>query len=214
MATNKENNTEIVERLLKEKKITQSEFNQLKPRKKGSTIPVSVIKQATKEVVNTQPKTEEDKSWNGICTNHIFKIARIHKPDLESVGSVNRCLEDYFAIVSADKVKPSVCGIAMALGISRTKLIDYASGKTHIATAETMRQALQCLEMFDEMSLRDSTNAKSNPVALMFLMKNNHGYTDKSEVVHSENNMELSDKELQKKYAKEIEIIDADVKEK
>ena len=79
-------------------------------------------------------------------------------------------------------MKPSVAGLALALGVDRVYLWEIRSGKKgqNQEVANTLKKAVQILDlqMNDYMQ-----NGKINPVSGIFLMKNNFGYTDKQEVV-------------------------------
>lgn len=212
MAVRRRGNKTIVKTLLEKGEINQAEANQLLFNKKRGNMPLSVVEEATRNAVASKPASEEERDWNGKCQEHIVKVFKIPKPLIDNPKSVNRAVEDYFHLVAFDKVKPSVAGLSLALGISRRTLLDWANGTTRISNKEVIDRALQMIEMYDEMSLRDSSNSKANPIGTIFLMKNNYGYADKTEVVHTKEDTGKTEKELKEKYAEAIDVACEDVK--
>lgn len=113
---------------------------------------------------------------------HSMKIADLPNVSMQDVQAVNDRIKEYFTICAADDMKPSVSGLALALGVDRTYLWEIRTGKKGkvAEVADALKKAVQMLDlqMVDYMQ-----NGKINPVSGIFLMKNNFGYTDKQEVV-------------------------------
>lgn len=128
-----------------------------------------------------------------------FNLPPIDISDIEQVK--DRC-EWYFDRCIADDIRPSVAGLSNAIGINRTTFFKWCTGEdrrnTHMAYCSRVKNLLSEL-MEDYMQ-----SGKINPVSGIFLMKNNFGYQDKSEVVVTPNNDRLGDvvspEELQQKY--------------
>ena len=59
------------------------------------------------------------------------------------------------------------------------------------------------IETFDELMFKEG---KINPVGGLFLMKNNYGYTDKTEVKISDD--EISTEEIERRYHEQHEIVE------
>lgn len=92
-----------------------------------------------------------------------------------------RCV-DYFELCVKDNMKPTVAGLALSLDCSRETLLKYINGETKIPVDNRMvllrfSAALNSL-MEDYMQ-----NGKINPVAGLFLLKNNFNYKDTQEYV-------------------------------
>lgn len=127
----------------------------------------------------------------------LFNMERI---DLHDEEAVAHRLEEYFQLYAKHDVKPTVAGMAMALGMNRRTLIaivnDYATGGAGYKTALpegvalTIKKAHALLENLWE---NYSTNGKINPVTAIFLAKNNFGYQDKTEYVLTPNQQNDSD---------------------
>ena len=139
-------------------------------------------------------------------------------PDMQDPEQVAQRAGEYFALCNEDDMKPSVSGLALAFGMDRRRLREIALGMetqnaiTHNIppeTRSTVKKAYQLLtiQMEDYMQ-----NGKINPVAGIFLMKNNMDYKDQQEVVVSATHVlgeATSGEELQKKYL-DVTTIDAD----
>ena len=134
-----------------------------------------------------------------IHTNHLLEFG---KPNLDNPYEVELAITTYFKLCQSDEVKPTVSGLAMALGVSRATLLKYANGTTRIQNREAVVMALQTIEVFDEMLLKEGLMPA---LAGIFLFKNNYGYTDKTEIVSGVD--EMSDEEIEKRYRDKHEIV-------
>ena len=92
-----------------------------------------------------------------------------------------RCV-DYFEICIRNDMKPSVAGFALALGCARTSLLEYINGTKKIAGGN--REILNKYNGLLNALIEDyMMNGKVNPVAGIFVAKNNFGYKDAQEFV-------------------------------
>lgn len=129
-----------------------------------------------------------------------IELFNLEKIDLHDEEAVARRLEEYFQIYAKYDTKPTVAGMAMALGMNRRTLIaivnDYATGGAGYKTALphevalVIKKAYSLLEVLWE---NYSSNGKINPVMAIFLAKNNYGYQDKTEYVLTPNSQQDSD---------------------
>jgi hypothetical protein len=100
---------------------------------------------------------------------------------------VEQRIDLYFTWCMERDMRPGVEGLAFALGISRKTLWDWEQGYSweHTRRAELVRYAKQGIAMLTEqMGLK----GKLNPVSYIFTMKNNFGYTDKTEISYQKDN--------------------------
>lgn len=114
--------------------------------------------------------------------------------DLHDEEAVAKRLEEYFALYAKYDTKPTVAGMAMALGMNRRTLIaivnDYATGGSGYKTALPQEVALVIKKahyLLENLWENYATNGKINPVTAIFLGKNNFGYQDKTEYVVTPN---------------------------
>lgn len=121
--------------------------------------------------------------------------------DMEKVEEVQQRLNDYFMLYARYDTKPTVAGMAMALnGMSRQTLRAIATGQptggagymTSLPpeVATSIKKAYFLMENLWENYMQ---NGKVNPVAGIFLGKNNYGYQDKTEYVLTPNAQQDSD---------------------
>lgn len=122
--------------------------------------------------------------------------------DLHDPKQVKDRLHDYFNIHMKYDMKPTVAGMAMALGngITRQTLWaiknDRPSGGAGYKTAlpsevaDSIKKAYLLLENLWE---NYAQNGKMNPVTSIFLGKNNFGYLDKQEYVLTPNTQQDND---------------------
>lgn len=114
--------------------------------------------------------------------------------DLHDEEAVAKRLDEYFALYARYDTKPTVAGMAMALGMNRRTLIaivnDYATGGSGYKTALPQEVALVIKKahyLLENLWENYATNGKINPVTAIFLGKNNFGYQDKTEYVVTPN---------------------------
>ena len=115
------------------------------------------------------------------------------KVDLHDPDAVRERLGEYFQIYAEADLKPTVAGMASALGVNRQRLWEI---KTGAAVGGTTKQSLpsETLDLIKkaydilEMSMENyASSGKVNPVISIFMMKNHFGYQDKTEYVLTPN---------------------------
>lgn len=120
----------------------------------------------------------------------LFNLPRI---DLHNPEQVQARLTEYFQIHIDGDLKPTVAGMAMALGIDRRRLWEIKTGASTsnrwvedlpTMTKDSIKKAYDFLETLWENYMN---NGKINPVSGIFLAKNNFGYQDKTEYVVTPN---------------------------
>ena len=142
------------------------------------------------------------------------------KIDLHDPEAVRERLGEYFMIYAEADLKPTVAGMASALGVNRQRLWEI---KTGAAVGGTTKQSLpsETLDLIKkaydilEMSMENyASSGKVNPVISIFMMKNHFGYQDKTEYVLTPNQKQESDynaDEITKRYLSDsATIVDAE----
>lgn len=149
---------------------------------------------------------------NARYLRHSLMIARLPKVDLTDANAVRERVFQYFDLCEQNDMKPHVAGLALALGISRQQLWNIRTGVNgkNPDVLDTLKRACELLDaqMSDYMQ-----NGKINPVAGIFLMKNNFGYTDKQEVIVTPSiplGDQSDDKSLQERYTDAVVVDDYD----
>lgn len=144
--------------------------------------------------------------------NHVLQLAYLPEYDMLDPAAVRGRVQDFFMICAQNNKKPTVSSLALALGVDRRTLWTWVSGYTPrppAVKAELQKAyAIINAEMEDYM-----LDGSINPVAGIFLMKNNHGYTDKTELeIRREDPLGdgQSREELDRKYRDSVvDVIDA-----
>ena len=122
-----------------------------------------------------------------------LKLFNMTKVDLHKPELVQERLEEYFKIHFDADLKPTVAGMAMALGIDRRRLWEIRAGvptsnrwveELPTLTKDSIKKAYDFMENLWENYMQ---NGKINPVSGIFLGKNNFGYQDKTEYVVTPN---------------------------
>lgn len=141
------------------------------------------------------------------------QIALFQMPDIDmnNPEEVAQRLSDYFQLYAEADMKPTVAGMALALnGMSRTTLRcianDAPTGGSGYKTALPREVALvikKAYRMMENLWETYMNSGKVNPVAGIFLGKNNYGYQDKTEYVLTPNTRDESDysaEEIKQRY--------------
>ena len=136
----------------------------------------------------------------------------LHKPEL-----VQERLTEYFEIHVKADLKPTVAGMAMALGIDRRRLWEIKTGNYHTSSSladlpfestDCIKKAYDFLETLWENYMH---NGKINPVSGIFLAKNNFGYQDKVEHVitpNMNNSADYSAEDIKARYLSDSPTIE------
>ena len=134
------------------------------------------------------------------------------KVDLHDPAAVHERLCEYFKIYGEADLKPTVAGMAMALGVDRRRLWEIKTGSAVGGQAklsvppETLDLVKKAYDIL-ETSMENYANAgKINPVMAIFMMKNHFGYQDKTEYVLTPNQKQDSDydaEDIRKRYLTE-----------
>lgn len=147
-----------------------------------------------------------------------MKFFDMPKVDLHDPEAVRERLGEYFQIYAEADLKPTVAGMASALGVNRQRLWEI---KTGAAVGGTTKQSLppETLDFIKkaydilEMSMENyASSGKVNPVISIFMMKNHFGYQDKTEYVLTPNQQQPSDydpDDIRKRYLSDS-VVDSD----
>lgn len=168
-------------------------------------------KKNNKAMVKTESGTDVKKGGKGYAlkkgeaaayTAHNLQISMMPNIDLNDPQAVQIRTTDYFSLCVQNDMRPSVEGYSLSLGITRQTLYSLRTGRkkcpNEVRTILEKVQALLTAQMVDYMQ-----SGKINPIAGIFLMKNNMAYTndDKgSQELETGTNIEADVQEIAKKY--------------
>ena len=136
-------------------------------------------------------------------------LMNLPKIDVHDPEAVQKRLNDYFGYMASQDAKPTVAGMAMALGMDRRRLWEIKTGAQTTnrwiedlpnEVKDSIKKAYSLMEYLWENYM---VNGKINPVTGIFLGKNNFGYQDKQEMVLTPNAQQESDfsaEDIRKRY--------------
>ena len=146
-----------------------------------------------------------------------FDMPRVY---LKNPDAVRERLCEYFKIYGEADLKPTVAGMAMALGVNRRTLWAIANDqptggngyKLNLPPESTdlVKKAYEMLEMSMEAY---ANSGKINPVMAIFMLKNHWQYADKTEYVLTPNQQQASDydaEDIRKRYLSDSATIDSE----
>ena len=153
-----------------------------------------------------------------VATN--MKFFDMPRVDLKNPEDVRERLTEYFKIYGEADLKPTVAGMAMALGVNRRTLWAIANDqptggngyKLNLPpeTTDLVKKAYEMLEMSMEAY---ANSGKINPVMAIFMLKNHWNYQDKTEYVLTPNQQQASDydaEDIRKRYLTDSTTIDSE----
>jgi hypothetical protein len=169
---------------------------EIEKKKRGR--PKGTIAPETKEVEKRKrgrPKgtggnKRPDLSWNGNenmkpgdrgrYIRHAMASWGLPPIDISDPEQVNERIIWYFNQCATDDMKPTVSGLANALGVRRQTLYKWCMGECRAAThKDLLEKAYKTLETLMESWMADG---KVNPVVGIFLSKNHFGYKDQQDL--------------------------------
>ena len=137
---------------------------------------------------------------NNKFTSVSLQLLNLPKIDLHDPEAVQVRLNEYFNLMAEKDMKPTVAGIAMALGTTRQTLWAIKNNQPMggygnlpnmpSQTTDLIKKAYLLMENLWESYM---LNGKINPVSGIFLGKNNFGYQDKTEYVLTPNTQQDND---------------------
>ena len=138
-------------------------------------------------------------------------LYNMEKINLRDTDELDNRIAEYFNLYMSYDTKPTVMGLAMALGMDRSTLYRITHDKpisgwgnyTTLPSSSTTRikNAYNLLENLWETYMQ---NGKINPVSGIFLGKNNYGYRDKVEyevTPNVKNSEDYSVDDIKKRYS-------------
>ena len=146
-----------------------------------------VVKQKRRERPEQQVQTESGD--NSKYLRHNMEIMSWSKPDVTNKQAVSDRIYKYFALCEQNDMKPSVEGLALAFDTTRKTLWCWVNGVDSSHIPDDVRNTLKkSYALLNSMMADYMQNGKINPVSGIFLMKNNMGYADQTEIVVTPNN--------------------------
>lgn len=100
--------------------------------------------------------------------------------DLQDDKQITERMQWFFEYCAKADMKPSMSGLAMALGVDSRSLRRWMSGEQPFLLSSVIKKGVDFLEVLWEDYM---LNGKVNPVTGIFIAKNQFGYKDRTESV-------------------------------
>ena len=132
---------------------------------------------------------QQEPGENSKLLKHEIKLYNLPSVNVNDLQSVKDRISLYFSYCEIDDVKPSIASLALSFGISRFTLFNWLNGKSgtikNIECLNTIKTAYNIINAHYENMMNQG---KINPIAAIFLMKNNMGYKDVTDYIISTDN--------------------------
>lgn len=110
---------------------------------------------------------------------NVYNLAHLPKIDHKDVDAVAARIDWYFENQIASDLRPTVNGLALALGVDRNTFMQWLNDNQRPYLRDEAKRAHVILTTLWEDYMQ---NGKINPVSGIFLGKNHFGYKDKQDV--------------------------------
>lgn len=107
--------------------------------------------------------------------------------DTNDAEQVATRIDQYHQFCFDNDIKPDMPGMALALGVSRSTLWKWENGVESDKPQAVRNTLKKGRELNEYLMSQMMQNGKINPVTGIFLLKNNHGYKDQTDVVLTPN---------------------------
>lgn len=182
-----------------------------KPQDNGTDLPTEQVTDIVKQK-HKRPKRSEDLQphyepgdMSRMITN-AMDLASMGDVDMYDPEQVERRVKQCLQYMIEHDMKPTVESMALAFNTNRTQLWRWKEGvESHLP--ERSRNAIKKgYSLMNQLLAQTMADGKINPVAAIFLLKNNHAYKDQTDVVVTPNNpyQAKSDEELKDRYLADI----------
>ena len=153
----------------------------------------------------TEGSTDDNKKY----MDSVYTLWGLSKIDLDDAGQVEERIGWYFGHCAERAIKPSVAGLALALGIDRKTLYAWGDGyrrnaQPHVDLIKRARDAIICAT---EIYAQDG---KMNPAIAIFLLKNHGGYTDVQQLTVEAKQQEFEERRMSDVMDEYADIPDAE----
>lgn len=149
---------------------------------------------------------EDEPDTIGEFNNMIRKLPSLQ--NRRDPQEVSDRFDTYFQLCSQYQQRPTIAGLALAIGISRKQFLEWRTGLTKVP--DDLREVIAKAEAIVTANLEGyMTRGKINPVSGIFLLKQ-VGYTDEQKLIVAPERSDegMSEEELQKKYLDSIPTVD------
>lgn len=115
-------------------------------------------------------------------------LSSMGKVDMHDPDAVEQRVNEAFQYMIVHDMKPTIESVALAFNTNRTQLWKWKEG-VESSLPERSRNAIKrAYTLTNQLLTQTMADGKINPIPAIFLLKNNHGYKDQTDVVVTPNN--------------------------
>ena len=177
--------------------------------RKKEILPTKIYRNNALQNIGMEIAEGEEMNANTKIITKNLEIMNLPEIDLRDPQAVRARIQEYFGIEAKWGFKPTVAGLGNALnGLSRQRLWEIRMGadrrgnQPYDLPSESSDEIKRAYKYMEQNWEDYMSNGKINPVAGIFLGKNNYGYQDKTEYVLTPNQQasDFSEKQLLDRY--------------
>ena len=117
-----------------------------------------------------------------------MNLSSMGEVDMYEPEQVEQRVKDYLMYAIEHDMKPTVESMALAFNTNRTQLWRWKEGVESNLPERSRNAIKKGYSIMNQLLTQTMADGKINPVAAIFLLKNNHAYKDQTDVVVTPNN--------------------------
>lgn len=117
-----------------------------------------------------------------------MNLANMGPVDMHDPDAVEERMNRAFMYMLEHDMKPTVESLALAFNTNRTQLWRWREGVETNVPEGTRNVIKKAYNIMNQLLTQTMADGKINPIPAIFLLKNNHGYKDQTDVVVTPNN--------------------------
>lgn len=117
-----------------------------------------------------------------------MNLSKMGKVNMHDPEAVERRVDEALMYMIEHDMKPTIESIALSFGVSRSQLWKWKEGVESNLPMESRNAIKRAYIITNQLLTQVMADGKINPIPAIFLLKNNHGYKDQTDVVVTPNN--------------------------
>jgi len=139
--------------------------------------------------VRKDHQLQTEQGDNAKILDYTLAVSSLPAIDINSLEQVKQRIYDFFRISKEHDFKPAIATLALAFGCNRITFFNWITGKYDvIKNRECLNAIKSAYDVINSQYEIYMNTGKINPVAGIFLMKNNMGYKDTTDHIITANN--------------------------
>ena len=115
-------------------------------------------------------------------------LSNMGKIDMHDPEAVERRVDEAFMYMIEHDMKPTIESIALAFGTNRTTMWRWREGVESDLPEGSRNAIKRAYSLTNQLLTQTMADGRINPIPAIFLLKNNFGYRDQTDVVVTPNN--------------------------